>query len=239
MPAAPSPQERPATADCRPTAPRRNRQARASALAAALFATSAACFFFGMQAQHAVQDAACALTLTGAGETAGRLLAFATWVFLLPFPTALSCCAAGLLRRASRDGRMPDDAQGRTALAGRVAACALAGAAALAVTATFCASLGAYGDFFPTRWSDGTAWGAAAEAAASALSQQFPTREAFAASSLFAPLVQTALSALGSLAALAASAGTFLWAHDGAGRARYAGARHAKTRKEGTWPTSK
>lgn len=239
MPTAPSPQERPATADCRPTAPRRNRQARASALAAALFATSAACFFFGMQAQHAVQDAACALTLTGAGETAGRLLAFAAWVFLLPFPTALSCCAAGLLRRASRDGRMPDDAQGRTALAGRVAACALAGAAALAVTATFCASLGAYGDFFPTRWSDGTAWGAAAEAAASALSQQFPTREAFAASSLFAPLVQTALSALGSLAALAASAGTFLWAHDGAGRARYAGARHAKTQKEGTWPTSK
>lgn len=235
MPTAPSPQERPATADCRPTAPRRNRQARASALAAALFATSAACFFFGMQAQHAVQDAACALTLTGAGETAGRLLAFAAWVFLLPFPTALSCCAAGLLRRASRDGRMPDDAQGRTALAGRVAACALAGAAALAVTATFCASLGAYGDFFPTRWSDGTAWGAAA----SALSQQFPTREAFAASSLFAPLVQTALSALGSLAALAASAGTFLWAHDGAGRARYAGARHAKTQKEGTWPTSK
>ena len=48
-----------------------------------------------------------------------------------------------------------------------------------------------------------------------------------------------ALSALGSLAALAASAGTFSWAHDGAGRARYAGARHAKTRKEGTWPTSK
>ena len=114
MPAAPSPQERPATADCRPTAPRRNRQAWASALAAALFATSAACFFFGMQAQHAVQDAACALTLTGAHETAGRLLAFAAWVFLLPFPTALSCCAAGLLRRASRDGRMPDDAQGRT-----------------------------------------------------------------------------------------------------------------------------
>ena len=68
-PAAPSPQERPATADCRPTAPRRNRQAWTSALAAALFATSAACFFFGMQAQHAVQDAACALTLTGAGES--------------------------------------------------------------------------------------------------------------------------------------------------------------------------
>ena len=166
MPAAPSPQERPATADCRPTAPRRNRQAWASALAAA------ACFFFGMQAQHAVQDAACALTLTGAGETAGRLLAFAAWVFLLPFPTALSCCAAGLLRRASRDGRMPDDAQGRTALAGRVAACVLAGSAALAVTATFCASLEAYGDFFPTRWSDGTAWGAAAEAAASAVPHQ-------------------------------------------------------------------